>query len=657
MGAQTSTQPLCTQLCRVIKESCAWVCLASKEFWLPFRHWRHCPGGRDFFWLTALLVLVFIFALLLWGSKEGLTNRFVDVLIGNVPGHGIPVLVKHNPYNLRRLDRIGEGTAEQVAQLKEDKIPGLSFHPYAEVAGLRMPGEGLWHEKEQDIPAFAGLAVYEDDPLWRYAVSDNGTPALYMAASRSLMKKYFRYAIYLKRLKERLPVPLWEALPSEKSFYASEHGKLWLNVGVSETELLPVRFKWMDRLPIPGDFVYLFPIKTYRALTLTHFYPKLRYFPESVKAAGKDGGVRYREARLNKELDARKVEAFAACMKIENGITAEELRGRRNDFLIKFKKFALPPRPGFLIRACAKQSGIASAACKPANPAVGDAFREIEEEAPVSCLRWPQTLLRSKEERTICAKVIEVYRATGSIQDEFISRKLPSVELPCSKVPELLTEKERKECDGNSRFPVNKRVFMLEGLEFTRGFIYVPGRSLLGKTVKELRKLEGRPLAVGTLYENSLRRFSALSNILDKLSNPYALTFIVFLAILIWVQLATLIEHRRQVYGIFLAKGMSGRYIHYMLYFQTFLATLLGFGAAGVVFTCMRVWLEQSFSSVVRQFNDVLTDDGLGLLPLSWQEYGMIFVTVLATAWISIWVLLFIMPLRKNTTPASLLKD
>ncbi len=80
----------------------AWIRLAYKEFSLPFYYWKKggCPGGRDFVWLTILITMILTFTLLSWGSYKSLLNRFVDILIGKVEGHGVPVLVIANPFTI-----------------------------------------------------------------------------------------------------------------------------------------------------------------------------------------------------------------------------------------------------------------------------------------------------------------------------------------------------------------------------------------------------------------------------------------------------------------------------------------------------------------------------------------------------------------------------
>ena len=74
--------------------------LAWIEFSLPFCRLRsEAPGGRDFMWLTFLLVLVLTLGLLLQATRVGMLERFVDVFLGTVKNHGVPIWVIPNPFS------------------------------------------------------------------------------------------------------------------------------------------------------------------------------------------------------------------------------------------------------------------------------------------------------------------------------------------------------------------------------------------------------------------------------------------------------------------------------------------------------------------------------------------------------------------------------
>jgi hypothetical protein len=64
----------------------AWIEWQRSLFW-------HQSSKPDFFWLTLLLALTLSLALLIYGSREGLLNRFMDVSLGYVQNAGIPIWV------------------------------------------------------------------------------------------------------------------------------------------------------------------------------------------------------------------------------------------------------------------------------------------------------------------------------------------------------------------------------------------------------------------------------------------------------------------------------------------------------------------------------------------------------------------------------------
>ena len=88
--------------------------------------WRSAKSGRDFLWLSLLLLLTLSLALLVWGSREGLLNRFMDVSLGYIPQVGIPILVDAVKEDSVGLDR---------NLLEHVKSMGINIHPYNLIEG------------------------------------------------------------------------------------------------------------------------------------------------------------------------------------------------------------------------------------------------------------------------------------------------------------------------------------------------------------------------------------------------------------------------------------------------------------------------------------------------------------------------------------------
>ena len=177
----------------------------QKLAWVEWKRgvsWKS-KADRDFFWLIILLSLTLILALLLWGGRAGLLNKFVDVSVGYVEGAGIPIWLATN--NVNGVDRNLLQNAELARQ-------NINLHPYREVEWheVNLPTTDdkqpkIWDPKK--IPAkkvhFNGWAVSFNDPLWKMAMksqptgksqttqNDTSGLPLEIILNRSLFEQYF----------------------------------------------------------------------------------------------------------------------------------------------------------------------------------------------------------------------------------------------------------------------------------------------------------------------------------------------------------------------------------------------------------------------------------------------------------------------------------
>ena len=161
-----------------------WIKLAWKEFWLPFYYRKRggCPGGRDFVWLTTFQTLILTLMLLLLASREGMLNRFVDVLLGNVPDRGVPIWVTNNMLSRGGINGIDTTVLSRVKALNQSRtqrggpaLTDLKIYPYRALEQgmhplVALPHGDLWKNQRPDGskagPDFNGWAVGAGDPLW-----------------------------------------------------------------------------------------------------------------------------------------------------------------------------------------------------------------------------------------------------------------------------------------------------------------------------------------------------------------------------------------------------------------------------------------------------------------------------------------------------------
>ena len=257
--------------------------------------WRSAKSGRDFLWLSLLLLLTLSLALLVWGSREGLLNRFMDVSLGYIPQVGIPILVDAVKEDSVGLDR---------NLLEHVKSMGINIHPYNLIEGsyVSLPGASygstpIWKDEyrkqEQTMQENAdslkylpikGWAVSENNPLWKG--SQKVALPLEVMLSKPLFQQYFQCTDYDNFLEQKLP----HFTPSVSSnpLACLANNILWLEVKLKHgRELLPFKIHWIEgRISTVVDkLAFLFPQSTLWALQEASFATYLKYFPEAEGAS------------------------------------------------------------------------------------------------------------------------------------------------------------------------------------------------------------------------------------------------------------------------------------------------------------------------------------------------------------------------------------
>ncbi|MCP4349687.1 MAG: FtsX-like permease family protein [Desulfobacterales bacterium] len=121
------------------------------------------------------------------------------------------------------------------------------------------------------------------------------------------------------------------------------------------------------------------------------------------------------------------------------------------------------------------------------------------------------------------------------------------------------------------------------------------------------------------------------------------------------IQIGILIGHRRHNYGMFLAKGMEWKQIYLMVWFQLFIATVMGTATAFATVRISASYIQNAVKPVAFAYRDTLNMADFNLLPLTYGNYIITSLIVFSVSCMLATVILYLMPLRQRTHPAVLL--
>jgi len=594
----------------------SWIKLGWKEFWLPFIYRKPggCPGGRDFVWLTIFMFIILTLILLLSATKEGLLNRFVDVFLGNVPEHGVPISVSINmthPGGTDGIDRELLGAIKKIGSEDKDssvKIPSIEVQPFREIETehdkfVGLPGEPdtkIW-DSAHGID-FNGWAVYKDDPLWDTTGKNSDSyrsPDLQIILSRALFQKFFSYDKYKEYLSEILPNTFSSSIPDLIDMKSeSPLDTIWLQIqNGMRKELLPFKIHWTDRFPVIDKIAFVFPLSTYQKLIAADRFPQLHYFPES-----KNRGERIQKLFLLAPSDKQQFTTVSEdWRRIVSILGGGKVFKSNSEIKVDFN---YPIRKD-LVAAFAKQQGIEYIVDHMVR---GDEIRHNDGKIFLPCNFLEQT-------------------------------DLPAHMLCDEATPKIIA------IDDTAK-----------GYGFWHVLVYVPDRTALSKVVDKLLKIEDGALFIHSIYQDALNRFSFLSKLIKTLQQPYGILVIFIMLTLLGIQIGSIVGHRRHNYGIFLAKGVQWWQIYLTLWFQIILSTLIGIFVSFFALFFSRNWLSTAIERVAVEYKETLKVTDLNIFPLKFTDYFITWIIVTLVACLLSSIILYSMPLRWRTHPSALIQ-
>ena len=581
--------------------------------WLEWQRslWAGKPN-RDFFWLTLLLTLTLLLAMLLWGTQRGLLNQFIDVSIGSVEGTGIPIWV----------------AADTVAGINRDMLDTVPFklHPYREVSSSEVAlidanqieqdnQNPIWRsERTSEKVSFTGWAVSFNDPLWKMAannISDKVTTStlpLSIILNKSLFKKYFNCEAYIEQLQKQQP--FWQPAEPLTTFakeaapycLKSKKGKeeLWLDIKIGENrQLIPFQIIWQPTIPTLQDLAFVFPLSTLNTITLSRYYLGLDYSPEAQA---------YQTALVKEVMwqgfDETK-EKFALD-KIKNcfakNINKNASKGSRLTFnpLITEQTLA----------QCTQHHQIP---LKTGNKKLFEDFLQITNKSPLIYkfkydvnTNWLTiACVNDTNHCRPCEKTSDISQALNDLSGKMVF---------CEKVKNQL------------------KIDMIAAVGgYSYAFAYVEKREDLASKVKEIKSFRvksngDRVFYIHSSYEDALVRFMFMDKIMKILEIFYSPFFLIFLVILLTVQIGIVVTHRCHNYGIYLSKGISNTEIRLLVLKQMALSLLVAVSVTVGIVELMQWLLAGQVFGVANNspFVDHIIAGKLDLLPVSWQDYLLV---------------------------------
>jgi len=577
--------------------------LAWKEW---DRSWSGQPN-RDFLWLTVLLFLTLTLALLLWGGREGLLNKFVDVSVGYIEGAGIPIWLAANYTNLHGIDR---------NLLQELRQQNITLYPYREVEyhEVDLPKQGengpkIWASITDENVPFNGWAVSFQDPLWQMGMKTppDSTLPLDIILNRGLFEQYFKCSAYVKALqKKHLPIAQSDNLE------CLANGILWLDVKVGRNkELHPFRIHWQPHIPTMQNLAFLFPLSTLNTLKMAKRQNAVTYYPEQANDCANQNN-RVKELIIwpsQKGLSDELMSKLSACLQ----------NPERKHTRLTLKK----PLPKTWVAECAKQNGL-SIKDRHSPP-----FIQITEELP----------------QKYCFQYDTEDYLTISCQGN------------CQACQAISTDKmEDVEC-SDTKAKID--MIAMTG-SYQKAFAYVENRYALSTQVdkiKNFRTKQGKQaFYIPSIYDDALVRFRFIDQIMGILQWASSPFFIIFLIILLLVQVGIVINHRKHNYGILLSKGVSRWQVRGIVVMQITLSFAVAMVGAMLVDEGMQWLLAGMLENVatMKPYIDHIIVGQLDLLPLSMTDYLWVGTAMLVVLYIITEISLRLMILKQEREPAYL---
>ncbi|SEQ35721.1 hypothetical protein SAMN05428995_10410 [Loktanella sp. DSM 29012] len=572
------------------------------------------PGGRDFAYLLALIALLQLLGIVIFSAKLGVLERSVDAFLGKVPGYGVPVWVRQN--YLAENDA-GAMTQDMVDDLEARGFPVQTFRRTFDGDLIRLPAQDVWTEPRLNAePAFEGIFADTDSVLAGQQRSTATATRLSqdvvahmwsIVLDRENFAQFLDLDAYRAALAGRVPPAALDDIPQDTASL-DDMSLLWLEMRVNDrAHLVPFRVTWANYLGaghIAPDFVLPAALHTLEAAASAS--PGLCLdFSAGPAPIAPVAGVQSPSLLL---MSAEDRAARSAPM----GAALTDLHAAMGGSL----SVANPSRVSW---SAPDNSGGTCAATVPWVVAAlfatgGDlALSDWDGLSPqpvpdvgvdVSLYTAPCSAINPRE-RAFALGATD--SAQSSCGDDPITIETANAS---SGYDEMLVFAEDRigldglvsviSCDGVTS----------GALDDTLCMPLASASDESGDQATESR------IAIHNIYRDSLMRFGFLSRLIDAVSGPVGWSLVGLGVAILWVQLGTVLGHRRGQYATLIVGGLSPLQIVVLVCTQVAMCVVLGLAVAFGLFVAIRATLFGAIRALSTEYDRIALGEMLDVLPV-----------------------------------------
>lgn len=614
------------------------------------------PGGRDFLWTTLLMFFVQLLALVILTAREGVLERSVDAFLGNKPGFGIPIWTLPN--------FLGENQPVLITSklIKDIESGGYLAAPFRRLNNdqmLRLPEKYIWAENTKvDEIKFSGMAADFRGPMVPHDDVNTAPPqGLFdgkpprqpegfrgfdsepyvvkdghwdIVLDEKLFAKYFDLSEYKRALQGLIPRAALASIPTDKS-QLTEMKVIWLKIKIHKSErLMPFKIKWSKYFGIgSGNTAYIVPIELHNLFIVAKDNPKLCAFLE----AGPKLGSRVLSLRSDRLLGMSKKDrnAIRADFELLAGVLGGKVENAGSRIALYFgdrKKDQSRLRntcdagiSEFRLMMFAKELGLNNVS-KQLGAVLTSASHLSGRPNSVfaNCgSLTDRTLRKADRNGTGDACIADIPMATegGGYSEMLLFAR---ERLDIKNLVDFMT------CQPTLRTPN----------PMARKHLCIPANA--EGNIPESR------LMINQIYKDSLTRFGFLTELLNGIGRPIGTVMIGMLAAILWVQLGTVLDHRRFRYAMLLSNGISWMQVKAMIITQVILGVSISLVFAVGCFMLIKFYLLNEMLGISRVYDTITLGKAIDVLPV-WPM--AVFTVAMTTMTIAITVTLIQLSLNK----------